>query len=139
MKEILNQDYISFAIALTMLMAANAASGAMKAMEKDEFSWNKLIKGVEQYALWLVCATLTVAACSVWGSGISMNIAGNELTFVEMVEYAKILVYGYWAAKAIQNFIEYGQIKKEVKAIDPQIKINTDTSVTEVFDDTAQG
>ena len=68
-----------------------------------------------------------------------MNIAGNELTFIEMVEYAKILVYGYWAAKAIQNFIEYGQIKKEVKAIDPQIKINTDTSVTEVFDDTAQG
>lgn len=139
MENILNQDYMKFALALTMLMAANASSGAMKALEKGEFSWKTLLKGVEQYGLWLICATLTVAACSTWGSEIAMNIGDNQLTFLEMVEYAKIAVYGYWAAKAIQNFIEYGQIKKEVKAIEPQLKINTDTSVTELFDEESVG
>ncbi len=136
----MNQDYAKFAFALTMLMIANAASGVMKALQSDSFEWKKLIKGVEQYALWLICATLTVAACSTWGSEIRMNIGDNELTFLELVEYAKIAVYGYWAAKAVQNFIEYGQIKKEIKATEPQLKINTDTSVTELFEDNeAQG
>ena len=140
MKSILNSDYGSFALALTMLMIANAASGAMKARESDSFEWQKLIKGVEQYGLWLICATFTVAACSTWGSDIQMNIGDNELTFLELVEYSKIAVYGYWAAKAVQNFIEYGQIKKEVKAVEPQLKVNTDTSVTELFEDNeAQG
>ncbi|MBQ9158707.1 MAG: hypothetical protein IJ136_05230 [Erysipelotrichaceae bacterium] len=139
MTTIINQDYLYFALALTMLMAANAASGAMKALQSETFEWKKLIKGVEQYGLWLICATLTVAACSTWGSDIRMTIGSNELTFLELVEYAKIAVYGYWAAKAIQNFIEYGEIKKEVKAKDPQLKINTDTSVIETFEDTVQG
>lgn len=139
MKSIFSEDFVQFALALTVLMIANAASGVMKANKGGTFDWTTLRRGVMNYALWLLSATLTVAGCSLWGSDISFNIGTSQLTFVEAVDYAKTLVYGYWAGKAVQNFIEYSHIEKAVDPIDPQTVINTDTSVTDVWSDEAQG
>lgn len=122
-------DFIDFAIALTMLMAANAFTGAMKARKSKTFEWSTLFDGCFNYILWLVGTCLTVVGFQVYGGELEVTISDKTYTLLQAIELAKKTVYVYWGAKAVQNVFEYGKIEKVVEANDPQDKFNADISV----------
>lgn len=122
-------NFIDFALALSALMAGNAFTGAMKARKQGDFNWNTLKDGCFNYFLWLVGTCLTVVGFQLYGGDLQISVGDQVYTLLQAVEIAKKCVYAYWGAKAVENILEYGKIEKKVEAIDPQTKINTDTSV----------
>lgn len=128
---ILTEDFIHFAEALSLLMAGNVVSGVMKALKQGEFSWKTLVEGIGNYACWLVGCCCTVAGLNIFGGDLSITIEQNTYTLLQAVELAQKIVYAYWGAKAIENFLEYGGIKKKVEVIDPQTTFNKDNSVAD--------
>lgn len=119
--KIFTADFISFITALSVLMLANAITGIMKAVKSSEFNWKKLGLGVGEYIAWAVSAGLCVAGLQIYGGDLQITIGESTVTLLAAVELAKKAVYIYWAAKAIQNFMEYGKIDPEkISAILPE-------------------
>lgn len=142
MSEIFNQDFINFIIAMTVLMIGNAVSGIAKALKSGTFDWKTLLSGVEGYLFWAVSAALTVAGFQIYGGSFQVIIGEATFTLLEAVEYAKKAVYLYWGAKAIENFIEYGNIKKEVTPVDETVDYNEnleEEELTELEDEEIKG
>ena len=104
-----------FAIAVTLLMAGNAFSGAMKARTQGTFSWQTLLNGCINYALWLATILCLVAAVQMWGGNLSVTLDNKQYSLLEVVEIAKEGVYLTWAVKLVQNVYEYAGIKKNIK------------------------
>lgn len=115
LKQLLTEDFKNFIIALTLLMIANATTGALKAWKQGEFDIKNLIQGLARYLVWALGATLTVAGAQIYGGDLEIVIGDTQVTLINAIEIAKKTVYLYWAAKAIANFLEYGQSDKEVK------------------------
>ena len=109
------QAFLNFALAVTLLMAGNAFSGAMKARKQGTFSWQELVNGCLNYLLWLSTILCLVAAISIWGGDLSVSVENKEYTLMEVVELAKQGVYLTWAVKLVQNVYEYAGIKKNIK------------------------
>ena len=109
------QSFLYFALAVTLLMAGNAFSGAMKARKQGTFSWKELLDGCLNYLLWLGTILCLVAAISIWGGDLAVQLEGKEYTLMEVVEIAKQGVYLTWAVKLVQNVYEYAGIKKNIK------------------------
>lgn len=137
MKEILlqlfSEDFIRFAIALSLLMIGNLLTGVMKALKAGEFSWKELADGAAGYALWLIGVTFIVAGVQVYGGDLKIAIDNNELTLLEALEYAKQVVYLYWAAKGVNNVMQYSKTEKIASAVDPDIqdKFNIESTDSE--------
>ena len=109
------QAFLYFALAVTLLMAGNAFSGAMKARKQGTFSWQELLDGCLNYLLWLGTILCLVAAISIWGGDLAVQLDGKQYTLMEVVEIAKQGVYLTWAVKLVQNVYEYAGIKKNIK------------------------
>lgn len=109
------QSFLYFALAVTLLMAGNAFSGAMKARKQGKFSWQELLDGCLNYLLWLGTILCLVAAISIWGGDLAVQLEGKEYTLMEVVEIAKQGVYLTWTVKLVQNVYEYAGIKKNIK------------------------
>jgi hypothetical protein len=142
MSEIFNQDFINFIIAMTVLMIGNAVSGIAKALKSGTFDWKTLLNGVEGYLFWAVSAALTVAGFQIYGGSFQVIIGEATFTLLEAIEYAKKAVYLYWGAKAIENFIEYGNIQKEVTPVDETVDYNEnleEEELTELEDEEIKG
>lgn len=118
LKQLLTEDFKNFIIALTLLMIANATTGALKAWKQGEFDIKNLLQGLARYLVWALGATLTVAGAQIYGGDLEIVIGDTQVTLLDAIEIAKKTVYIYWAAKAIANFLEYGQAEKEVKPVD---------------------
>ena len=129
MDKIFTPDFIAFAKALSLLMSGNVVSGVMKSVKQKTFDWKVLADGVCNYACWLIGCCCTVAGLNIFGGDLAVTIEGTTYTLLQAVELAQKVVYAYWGAKAIENFLEYGGIKKQVEAVDPQTTFNTDKNV----------
>lgn len=105
---------LSFTIAVTLLMAGNAASGAMKARKDGSFSKQELIDGIINYALWLSTIVCLIAATQIYGGNLEITLWDSTYTLNQAVEVTKTGVYMVWAAKLIQNVSEYAGIKRQV-------------------------
>ena len=108
------ESFLNFAFAVTLLMAGNAASGAMKAKKAGTFDKQQLIDGCINYALWLVTILCLVAATEIYGGDFNITIGDSTYTLSQAVEIAKRTVYVIWAGKLIQNVYEYAGISKQV-------------------------
>ena len=108
------ESFLNFAFAVTLLMAGNAASGAMKAKKAGNFDKQQLIDGIINYALWLVTILCLVAATEIYGGDFNITIGDSTYTLSQAVEIAKRTVYVIWAGKLIQNVYEYAGISKQV-------------------------
>ena len=111
--KLFTEDFINFIAALSILMAANAITGVMKAVKSSEFDWKKLGLGVGEYIAWAISAALCVAGMQLYGGDLQITIGESTITLLAAIEIAKKAVYVYWATKAIQNFMEYGKIDPE--------------------------
>ncbi len=111
--KLFTEDFINFIAALSILMAANAITGVMKAVKSGEFNWKKLGVGIGEYAAWAISAALCVAGMQLYGGDLQITIGESTVTLLAAIEIAKKAVYVYWATKAIQNFMEYGKIDPE--------------------------
>lgn len=127
LSKIFTEDFLRFVLAMTILMLGNAISGAAKGLKTGTFDWKVLLDGLRNYGLWALSAAATVAGLQIYGGNLKVTIGENELTLLQAVEYAKRVVYAYWAAKAIQNFIEFGNIETEVKPAEDVIDYNEAT------------
>lgn len=130
--DIFNKDFLSFIIAMTVLMLGNAVSGIAKALKSGTFDWKTLLDGVKGYLFWAISAALTVAGFQIYGGGFQVIIGEATFTLLEAIEYAKKAVYLYWGAKAIENFIEYGNMQKEVTPVDETMDYNENLSEEEL-------
>lgn len=113
-------SFLYFAIAMTLLMAGNAFSGAMKARKNGSFDWNILKDGCINYGLWLLTALCGAAGFQIYGGDLNVTISEKTYTLLQGIELAKKTVYVYWGAKLLENVFQYGGIKKTAEAIDPQ-------------------
>lgn len=111
--KLFTEDFINFIAALSILMAANAITGVMKAVKSSEFDWKKLGLGIGAYIAWAISAALCVAGMQLYGGDLQITIGESTVTLLAAIEIAKKAVYVYWATKAIQNFMEYGKIDPE--------------------------
>ena len=111
--KLFTEDFINFIAALSILMAANAITGVMKAVKSSEFDWKKLGLGIGEYIAWAISAALCVAGMQLYGGDLQITIGESTITLLAAIEIAKKAVYVYWATKAIQNFMEYGKIDPE--------------------------
>lgn len=132
---VLNENFINFAIALSCLMLGNVITGIMKARKEGTFNWKTLFEGICSYACWLVGCCCTVAGFQIFGGDLSVTVENETYTLLQAVELSQKIVYAYWGAKAIENFLEYGGIKKKVETVDPQTTFNTDPSVEQSIDE----
>lgn len=107
-------SFLFFAMAVTLLMAGNAASGAMKARKEGKFSFEELKDGCLNYILWLATILCLVAATQIYGGDFTISEGDRTYTLLEAVELAKRVVYVVWAGKLIQNVYEYAGIKKQI-------------------------
>ena len=118
LKQVLTEDFCTFILALSLLMIANATTGALKAWKQGEFDIKVLLQGLARYLVWALGAALTVAGAQIYGGDLEIIIGDTQVSLLDAIEIAKKTVYLYWAAKAIANFLEYGQSEKEVKPVD---------------------
>ena len=109
------QSFLWFGIAITILMAGNAASGVMKARKEGTFSYKDLRDGCVNYALWLVTVLCLVAATELYGGDFTITIDGTSYSLFQAVDLAKRTVYIFWVGKLIQNVYEYAGISKQVR------------------------
>lgn len=107
-------SFLFFAMALSLLMLGNAASGAMKARKEGKFSWDELRDGCINYLLWLATVLCLVAATQIYGGNFEITIGENTYTLFEAIEIAKRTVYVIWAGKLIQNIYEYTGINRQI-------------------------
>lgn len=107
------QTFLYFAFATTLLMAGNAASGAMKARKEGKFSLDELRDGCINYLLWLATILCLVAATEIYGGDFNITIGDNTYTLMQAVDIAKRTVYVIWAGKLIQNVYEYAGISRQ--------------------------
>lgn len=107
-------SFLFFAMALSLLMLGNAASGAMKARKEGKFSWDELRDGCINYLLWLATVLCLVAATQIYGGNFEITIGENTYTLLEAIEIAKRTVYVIWAGKLIQNIYEYTGINRQI-------------------------
>lgn len=107
-------SFLFFAMALSLLMLGNAASGAMKARKEGKFSWDELRDGCINYLLWLGTVLCLVAATQIYGGNFVITIGDNSYTLFEAIEIAKRTVYVIWAGKLIQNIYEYTGITRQI-------------------------
>lgn len=110
-------DFLSllyFTIAVTLLMAGNAASGAMKARKNGTFDKQELLDGIINYSLWLATIVCLIAATQIYGGDLEITLWDTTYTLKQAVEVTKTAVYMVWAAKLIQNVSEYAGIKRQV-------------------------
>ena len=108
------QSLLSFTLAVTLLMAGNTASGAMKARKDGSFDKQELIDGIINYALWLATVVSLIAATQIYGGDMQITLWDSTYTLKQAVEVTKTGVYMVWAAKLIQNVSEYAGIKRQV-------------------------
>lgn len=108
------QTFLWFALAVTLLMIGNAASGAMKARKEGKFDPIELRDGCINYALWLVTILCLVSATQIYGGDFDITIGEVTYTLNEAVEIAKRTVYLVWAAKLIQNVYQYAGVSRQV-------------------------
>ena len=130
------QDFLKFALGVTLLMLGNAASGAMKALKKGEFSGKELVDGLLNYLLWLATILCLVAATEIYGGDFEITIGDSTYTITQAVDIAKRTVYVIWAGKLIQNVYEYSGISKQAN-LDKLIENANKTPVIydEIIDD----
>ena len=95
----------------------------MKSLKRKDFNWKTLLEGICNYSCWLIGCCCTVAGFNLFGGDLSITIEDNTYTLLQAVELAQKAVYAYWGAKAVENFFEYGGIKKTVKMVDTEEKI----------------
>ena len=107
------QTFLYFALATSLLMAGNAASGAMKARKEGNFDINELKDGCINYLLWLVTILCLVAATEIYGGDFNITIGDTTYTLMQAVDIAKRTVYIIWAGKLIQNVYEYAGVKRQ--------------------------
>lgn len=107
-------SFLYFGIAVTLLMAGNAASGVMKAKKDGSYNRQELIDGICSYALWLVSILCLIAASQIFGGEFEITIGDTTYTLTQAVDITKRGVYLIWAAKLIQNVYEYAGIKRQV-------------------------
>ena len=107
------QTFLYFALATSLLMAGNAASGAMKARKEGKFDINELKDGCINYLLWLVTILCLVAATEIYGGDFNITIGDTTYTLMQAVDIAKRTVYIIWAGKLIQNVYEYAGVKRQ--------------------------
>lgn len=117
LKNIFTEDFINFISALSILMAANAITGVMKAVKAGEFNWKKLGLGVGEYIAWAISAGLCVAGLQIYGGNLEIVIGETTVTLLAAVEIAKKVVYCYWASKAIENFIQYSKTETTISTL----------------------
>ena len=126
MKEILlqlfSEDFIRFAIALSLLMIGNLFTGVMNSLKTGEFSLKVLADGALRYALWLVGITFIVAGAQIYGGGLKLAIGENEMSLLDALDYAKQAVYLYWAAKGVQNILSYSNLEKVITTVEPEVQ-----------------
>lgn len=108
------KSLLTFALAVTLLMAGNTASGVMKARKSGSFDKQELIDGVINYALWLVTIVCLIAATQIYGGDMQITLWDTTYTLQQAVEVTKTGVYMVWAVKLIQNVYEYAGIKRQV-------------------------
>ncbi len=108
------ESFLNFAFAVTLLMAGNAASGAMRARKEGKFDKQQLIDGVINYALWLVTILCLVAATEIYGGDFNITIGSDTYTLKQAVDIAKRTVYVIWAGKLIQNVYQYAGVSRQV-------------------------
>lgn len=134
--EILNtiftEEFLRFILGMTVLMLGNAISGVAKGLKANEFSWKVLFSGIRDYAMWAIAAASTVVGLQIFGGDLSITVNEETVTMLQAIEYAEKAVYAYWGAKAIKNFIEYGNIEKNIEVLDPQTTFNTDTIISDI-------
>ena len=118
-------SFLFFAMALSLLMLGNAASGAMKARKEGKFSWDELRDGCINYLLWLATVLCLVAATQIYGGNFEITIGENTYTLFEAIEIAKRTVYVIWAGKLIQNIYEYTGINRQINLEKTIEKYNT--------------
>lgn len=118
------QDFI---IALSAFMAANVISGVIKSQATESFDYKTLLKGVIRYLLWLVSFVLGVLGIHYY-TDLEIMIANQVITLDRALEVVKLSIITLYAAKFIQNCLEYHGIKKEVKTVN---EMGEDGTVTE--------
>ncbi len=129
------KDFLEFALAVTLLMVGNAASGAAKARKEGKFDINELKEGCLGYLLWLVTILCLVSATQIYGGDFNITIGGTNYTLLEAVDIAKVTVYTIYAGKLIQNVYQYAGVKKQVdldKLLDERIE--NDDSIIKIVD-----
>lgn len=108
------ETFLYFALAVTLLMAGNAASGAARARKEGKFDWDELKDGCINYALWLATILCLVAATQIYGGDFNITIGESTYTLLQAVEIAKRTVYVIWAGKLIQNVYQYAGVSRQV-------------------------
>lgn len=108
------ETFLYFALAVTLLMAGNAASGAARARKEGKFDWDELKDGCVNYALWLATILCLVAATQIYGGDFNITIGESTYTLLQAVEIAKRTVYVIWAGKLIQNVYQYAGVSRQV-------------------------
>lgn len=120
--QLFSEDFIRFAVALSLLMIGNLFTGVMNSLKAGEFSPKVLAEGALRYALWLIGVTFIVAGAQVYGGGLKVAIGDNEMLLLEALDYAKQAVYLYWAAKGVNNVLSYSKTEKVATAVEPEVQ-----------------